>query len=87
MKLEIDIHEAEIKSAIERNVRAVIANQTEHWRANDEIKAKIKEAWTKAVDDLIAEIIGDSDKIRQKVESAIEAKLKAQITKPMKETK
>jgi len=41
MKLEIEVKEEEIKSAIERQVRTSIANQTQGWQVNDYIKGQV----------------------------------------------
>lgn len=80
MKLEIEITEEEIRSAIERKVRTAIADQTNQWNVDTYIKERVKEHWKLAVDDLIAEALRDSATLRAKITTEIEKKLRAQIT-------
>lgn len=83
-KVEIEITEAEIKAALERKVRAAIADQTNSWSGESYIKARIKELWGEHVDATIRSVLADEPKIRERVAAAVEAKLKAQITALLK---
>lgn len=47
MKLEIEITEEEIKSAIERKVRTAIADQTSNYGVEQDIKESVKSKWRK----------------------------------------
>ena len=84
MKLEIEITEEEIKSAIERKVRTAIADQTNQWGVDSYIKDEVKKHWKESVDKLIVEALNDSPRLREKIMAALEAKLKAQLTAVMK---
>jgi len=87
MKLEIEVKEEEIKSAIERQVRASIANQSQGYSADNYIKEQVKIEWKNAVDNLIKEILTDLPSMREMVRSSIEAKLRGQLNAAMKATK
>ncbi len=84
MKLEIEITEAEIKSAIERKIRVAIADETSSWGADNFIKAAVKNHWAASVDRVILECLQDTPRIQEKIKAAIEAKLKGQLTAMMK---
>ena len=85
MKLEIEITETEIKSAIERKVRVAIADESNAWRTDQYIKERVKSHWADCVESIVKELIADSPKLREKIQATIEAKLKSQITALMKE--
>lgn len=87
MKLEVEITEAEIRSAIERKIRVAVADESGTWAADNYIKKRVKTEWSAAVDRLVLELLADSDTLRLKVQASIEAKLKAQITALMKDKK
>ena len=84
MKLEIEITEDEIRSAIERKIRAAIANETGGYIVEREIKEMVKKEWRITAERVVRELLSDSEPLRAKIQSAIEAKLKAQITALMK---
>ena len=84
MKLEIEITEEEIRSAIERKVRTAIADQTNQWNVDSYIKAQVAEHWKLAVDAMVREELADSERLREKIIASIEAKLKGQLTAMMK---
>jgi hypothetical protein len=84
MKLEIEITEAEIKSAVERKVRTAIADQTNQWRTDDYIKEQVARQWRLTVDSLVTEYLNDSTVMREKIVKSIEAKLRGQVTALMK---
>jgi hypothetical protein len=84
MKLEIEITEEEIRSAMERKVRTAIADQTNQWNVDRYIKDQVAEHWKLAVDAMVREELADSERLREKIIAAIEAKLKGQLTAMMK---
>ncbi len=84
MKLEIEITEAELKSAVERKVRTAVANQTNHWGVDQYIKDQVKEHWQDTVGALVLEMLNDSQVMRDKIRTTIESKLRGQITALMK---
>jgi len=84
MKLEIEITEEEIKSAMERKVRTAIADQTNQWNVDTYIKDRVAAHWKEAVDDLVKEYLNDSVRMREKIVKSIEAKLRGQVTALMK---
>lgn len=84
MKLEIEITEEEIRSAIEHKVRTAITDQTNQWNVDRYIKDQVAEHWKAAVDAMIREELADSERLREKIRSAIEARLKGQLTAMMK---
>ena len=88
MKLEIEVSENEISEAITRKARIAIAEFTNQSWLNDQfIKAEIKKFWSEAVTNIIKNEISNSEVIRQKVVSMIDAKLRGQIQALMKEKK
>ncbi len=84
MKLEIEITEAEIKSAIERKIRVAIADEANAWKNDNFIKEQVKYYWKDTADKLILECLQDAPAMKQKILAAIEAKLKGQLTAMMK---
>lgn len=84
MKLEIEITEDEIRSAVERKVRTAIADQTNHWAVDAYIKEQVKEHWKLAVDALVSEALNDSKTLREKILAEMEKKLRAQLAAALK---
>ncbi len=87
MKLEIEITEAEIRSAIERKVRTAIADQTNTYNTDSYIRDKVKAQWHKSVDFLIAEVLDNSQVLREKIAAELERKLRHQLAAAIKNTK
>ena len=87
MKLEIEITEEEIKSAIERKVRTAIADQSNQWHVDSYIKSQVGVKWKETVDSMITELLQDSPVLREKIVKSIEAKLRSQVIALMKEVK
>ena len=87
MKLEIEITEAELKSAVERKVRTAVADQTNQWGVDSYIKEQVKKHWQATVEILVLEMLNDSPRMKEKIQASIEAKLRGQITALMKEKK
>ena len=84
MKLEIEITEEEIRSAIERKVRTAIADQTNKWGVDVYIQDQVKKHWVLAVDALVEEALNNSQVLQEKITKEIERKLRSQITRLMK---
>ena len=84
MKLEIEITEDEIRSAVERKVRVAVADQSNQWGADDYIKKQVKAQWTVAVDAMILDALSNSQELRNKISAELERKLRAQISAAMK---
>jgi histidinol-phosphate/aromatic aminotransferase/cobyric acid decarboxylase-like protein len=78
MKLEIEITEEEIKRAIELRVRAAVADQNNAWSAENHIKDRVKHHWNTAVEAMVAQAIGDSAKLKEMVDRAVEARARVQ---------
>lgn len=79
MKLEIEITEDEIRSAIERKVRAAVADQTNSYGVDQYIKERVKAHWQAAADAMVMEALADSPRLREKIAAELEKKLKAQM--------
>ena len=84
MKLEIEITEAEIKSAIERKIRVAIADKENEWSNERLIKDHIKKMWPEIVEKMVREELENVPRMQEKIRNAIEAKLKGQLTAMMK---
>ena len=84
MKIEVEITEAEIKSAIERKIRVAITDEVNGWNADNFIKTQIKQHWREVADKEIQRACADSDLLRGKIMSALEDKIKGQLTAMMK---
>jgi len=84
MKLNIEITEEEIKSAIERKIRVAIADESNSWNADRFIKEQVKKHWAESVEKVVSECLADTPRIKEKITAAIEAKLKGQLTAIMK---
>jgi predicted SnoaL-like aldol condensation-catalyzing enzyme len=81
MKLEIEITEDEIKSAVSRRVRTAIADQANQWSVDTYIKDQVAKQWKATVENLVAEYLNDSPAMREKIVKSIEA---AQLSAAMK---
>jgi hypothetical protein len=84
LKLEIEITEDEIRSAIERKIRVAVADETNSYGAGATIKAAVKKQWAEVMDRLVKEALNDTPALRAQIEAAISAKLRGQITSLMK---
>lgn len=87
MKLEIEITEDEIKTALERKVRVAIADQTAQYSVDAYIKEQVKLHWQGAVDSLVKEALLDTPRLKEKVANEIEKKLKAQLNAALRISK
>ncbi len=84
MKIEIEITEEEIRSAIERKARTAIADQVNSYLADDYIRSQMKEHWKAAVDNLIVEEMYNSQSLREKIRGEFERKLRLQLAAAIK---
>ena len=84
MKFEIEVFEADIKSSIERNVRAAVADQSNDWNAAEYIKSQVKAKWKDGADAMILEILNDHEIIRARIMAELEKKIKAQLSAAMR---
>lgn len=84
MKLEIEITEEEIKSAIERKIRVAVADQTNSWTSEGHIKDRVKALWVKCVDEAIIEALANSEALKKKIADELERKLRSQLNAAMK---
>ena len=84
MKLEIEITEDEIRSAIERKVRTAIADQTNAYNTDTYIKDQVKAHWKAAVDNLVVEEMYNSRALREKIRTEFERKLRLQLATAIK---
>ena len=84
MKLEIEVTEEQIKSAIERQVRVAIAEYSKAYWNEQGIKDAIKKYWQETVEKVVLEELSNSTAIRAKVQTAMENKMKAQLTAMLK---
>lgn len=67
MKLEIEITEEELRSAIERKVRTAVADQTNSYGTDAYIKEQVKAHWKAAVDTLVEDALKNSTALREKI--------------------
>jgi len=86
MKLEIEITEEELRSAIERKVRTSIADQTNSYGTDAYIKEQVKAHWKAAVDTLVDDALKDSTVMRKKIAAELEKKLRAQLAAALRNT-
>ena len=84
MKLEIEITEDEIRSAVERKIRAAMADKLNQWVADEYIKKQVKAQWQTAVDAMILDALNNSQALREKIAAELERKLRAQLTAAMR---
>ena len=84
MKLEIEITKEEIKNAIERKVRVAIADQSNSWGLDTYIKEEVRKAIPPAISALIEELLADHDGLRNKVVEKIERAMTAKIQAALK---
>lgn len=84
MKLEIEITEDEIRSAVERKIRVAVADQSNQWGADEYIKKQVKAQWQTAVDAMILDALNNSQALRDKIAAELERKIRAQLAAAMK---
>lgn len=84
MKLEIEITEAEIKSAIERKIRVAVADEVNGWNADNYIKEQVRKYWKEVADKAVKDACNDAPELRKKIMTALENKIKGQLTAVLK---
>lgn len=84
MKLEIEITEEELRSAIARKVRTSVADQTNSLGADAYIREQVKVHWKAAVDALVQDAIKDSNTLREKIEAELVRKIRAKLSAAVK---
>ena len=84
MKLQIEVTEAEIKAAIERKLRAAIADESNSWVNEKVIKEAVRVQWNKSMLAVVESCMTDTPVLRAKIMEAIEAKLRGQLNAMMK---
>lgn len=84
MKLEIEITEDDVRSAIERKVRVAIADQTNSWGIDTAIKDEVRKAIPAAITSLINECLADHEGLRNKVIEKIERAMTAKVQAALK---
>lgn len=84
MKLEIEITEDEIRSAIERKVRVAVADQTNQWAVDVYIQNTVKELWKKVADAMIEEALRDSANMKSKIAAELERRIRNQLKVALK---
>ena len=84
MKLEIEVTEDELRSAIERKARTAIADQTNSYSTDAYIRDQVKAHWHAAVDNLIVEEMYNVQSLREKIRREFERKLRLQLAAAVK---
>lgn len=84
MKLEIEITEDEIRSAMEAQIRTAIATYSNRWGADEDIQKQVKLHWHAAVDAMILDALNNSQALRDKITAELERKIRSQLTAVMK---
>lgn len=87
MKIEVEIPVAEIQAAVQKQVAEAVRVQVNHWGSCEYIKAQISAQWCGAIDAAVSEALADIPAIKAVIRDELTKKLKAQITKLMKEEK
>ena len=84
MKLEVEITEAEIRSAIERKIRVAVAQHANGYWIEQGIKDVIKKFWQETVEKIVKEEVENSTKMREIIQRSLENKIKGQLTALLK---
>ena len=73
-----------IREEVQRQAAKVIADKLHHWEIEQAIKTVVNKLWNENVDRVVREELAKSDKLRAKVEAALERKIQGQLTALMK---
>ena len=87
MKIEVEVTEAEIKSAIERKIRKAISDECDGWNADSYIKEYVKKHWKEVADKAIKDGLENYPVLFEKIQAGIEAKIKGQLNAILKVNK
>lgn len=85
MEIKIVLDEEAVLKEAENKVRRVLASYLNTYPIEIDIQRCIKKYWEDTVETLVVEELKNSDALREQVREAIKRKLRAQLTKLMKE--
>ena len=86
MKIEIEITDDDMRTAIASKVAAAVYAQTNSYETERYIKERVAAGWQSAVDAMVTELLSDSAVIREKIAVEIERKLRSQLAVAMKKS-
>jgi len=86
MKIEIEITDDDLRTAIASKVGAAVYAQTNSYETERYIKERVAAGWHSAVDAMVTELLSDSAVIREKIAVEIERKLRSQLAVVMKKS-
>ena len=84
MKIEIEVDEYMIREEVQRQAAKAIADRLCGWALKENLSKVLNKLWDENVDQVVREELADSDKLRAKVEAALERKIQGQLTALMK---
>ena len=84
MKIEIEVTEEEIRSALELPIRRQVSSTLSHWSVEEDIKRMINDRWPEMAKAMIEEQLADSEKLEQQICDQILRKLKLQVARVMR---
>ena len=87
MKLEVEVTEDEIRSAIERKIRTAVAEHANGYWVEQGIKDTIKKYWQDTVEKIVKEEVENSSKMREVIQKSLENKIRAQLNVMLREKK
>ena len=79
MKIEFEIPEEEIEAAAKAAAEKAVIDRFNHWMTQDDIAIKVRSLWLAELDKQIIAALANSDEIKEKINAAIERKLKAKL--------
>lgn len=83
MQIIFELPDEEIQSIIKEKALSIAKGVISGWSLEQTIKAEITKQWQGAVADIVAEALSDLPSVREKVASALERKILAQLTAAM----
>ena len=84
MKVEIEITEEDVLVGIKENICKAIIEKNKAYPSNIYVQDRVDILWKQAIDNMIHELLDNSDTIREKISTMIELKLKRQIEKAVR---
>lgn len=85
LSINIEVTKEELKDALERKVRVAVAQYCDHWNVERMVRDIINQEAPQILTDLVKAQLADSEALKEQVRKALENKLKAQLTKVLKE--
>jgi predicted transcriptional regulator len=85
LDITLTVTKEELKDALERKVRVAVSQYCESWNVERQVKDIINQEAPQILQELIREKLQDSEALKEQVRKALENKLKAQLTKVLKE--